>query len=1359
MPGVDLTQLVEGITYPNSTYQGNAFPPADEYTLDTILQDQAFSPVEVDTTSILFDGVNYIGPANTPTYSLIVSSTNGTTWSSNKLSEQPLGLSDIVYVDGKYIVTSTNPTTPIFISTDGVSWATTGLVAGTVSIDSTQLYSISYLNDKYVAVGNNIVSSIDAYNWTEVYSFYGSILYGIAGITINNFTGFIVVGYGPDYSVIPTITQSVVLSSLDGVTWTNVTPSGSAETMYGVTSGNNNIIIVGDNGSIFTSINSSNWVNVSTGSYNLRDVVYSSDLGLFVTVGQVGAILTSADDGVTWIDVTDSAVTTENLNSITWNNTDNKFIIVGNNNVILQSDDGSTWTNVGVFDTLPTIYDVQGDPFISGYGPEELVPGVVSDNLTMIVTTRPGTNWDVDTYQHVGYNVVSTQLVPTVGQLIFSFDNLVEFPAQLSVFHVDNTTGLSTRLYSPSSFTVDWILKTITLTNSLSTGDSLVIEVYEVGNGDQLEKSNSQTDPIRINETTGFNEINLNCNFTAIRASGSGVIRPGTEPINVIATETDSTDDTILCENVNYFTLNDQIIFQGDVFGGIVAETHYYVKTISTVTNKITISDVTSTGVAGPTFSLTTDSGLMDIVIQTGSGAVWSDPIVYHNGIKLVLGHTNRVTQTNSSNNSITCNTTSGMTVGDTIVFSDTMFGNDIIPQTTYYIESIFDINDFTISSTLGGSVITLSDAVGGATGITNDYSFGIADNGTSAKMIFSAQYDSTIDYLAYTVFGETFPTQYGYTIPELETFTATAGQTAFLLSNYDSGDNPTNAVVELNGVRLTSTEYTINSTTSILTLTTGASLNDVVAVTSFNLTDRQYLNTQYNITSKTVSSIINIDNEITPPIVSTIVTTVSSTGNLLTCTDTSGFIVDQTIIFKGTQIGNVLTNGTVYYVKAVTFPYDGTFTISQTLGGSTFNPGIASGTVLTYVGGTPAVRVTTDTVHNLSTNEIVRIDGTLGSSQLNNNTYYVHVISSTQVDLYNSTYSSSISAVNDPVTGTSTYISGGYIWEDSIFVVDSVWEQSNVDRLWVTINGYRVPSTALYLNANNNLSILTQIITTDEIIITSMISSATPNQLVYLQNVSKNGIGSVFRSNSNSRTWLVEPAFYTDLVIYVDDVTKITDQITQNVSAPAAVNGITSIGLTADKNIISQVTVYNNTTNAYINSINYDIVIIDLSPILEIYNDVTVGDSLTVITLEGNLIYLNGEQIKFTTVNPVLQSGNFKIGQEYIIDSIGTTNFIAIGASSNTVGLTFTATGLGTGTGTAIAINAISGLQRGTNGTAELSYIPLYSEIFGLLSNNLLPEVNYNLTWNSNVYNVTDGDPLQISETNAAIFLNTSIS
>jgi hypothetical protein len=46
--------------------------------------------------------------------------------------------------------------------------------------------------------------------------------------------------------------------------------------------------------------------------------------------------------------------------------------------------------------------------------------------------------------------------------------------------------------------------------------------------------------------------------------------------------------------------------------------------------------------------------------------------------------------------------------------------------------------------------------------------------------------------------------------------------------------------------------------------------------------------------------------------------------------------------------------------------------------------------------------------------------------------------------------------------------------------------------------------------------------------------------------------------------------------------------------------------------------------------------------------------------------------------------AGAFKIGQTYLITSIGTTNFQTIGASANQVGILFTATGVGTGTGTA---------------------------------------------------------------------------
>jgi hypothetical protein len=602
-----------------------------------------------------------------------------------------------------------------------------------------------------------------------------------------------------------------------------------------------------------------------------------------------------------------------------------------------------------------------------------------------------------------------------------------------------------------------------------------------------------------------------------------------------------------------------------------------------------------------------------------------------------------------------------------------------------------------------------LSNAVGGATAITNDYGFGIAPNGISATLIFTAQYNDTVDYLSYTVLGETWPIQYGYTIPETEIFIATASQTQFNLINYVSGDNPTNAVIEINGVRLTSSEYTINSSTKILTLTTGASLNDVVAVTSYNTTGQQYFNTQYGITGNTVANIIDINNEITTPIAESIITVTTSGTNLLTCPDTSGFITDQTIIFKGVGFGNVLTDGTVYYVKSVTYPYDGTFTISETLGGSTFILSDDSGTMLAYVGGVPAVRVTTGFNHNLVTNDIVRIDGTMGSVQLNNNTYYVHVINSTQVDLYNSSYSASLSAVNEPVVNVSSYISGGYIWQDEIFVVNNHFEQDNVDRLWVTVNGYRVPSSSLRLNSSNNLNILVSIVSGDEVIITSMVPSATPNELVYLQNVNKNGSGSVYRANTNTKTWLVQPLQYIDETIYVADVSRVTDTIVQNVISPAQVQGITSIGLTGDKRIICQVIVYNNNTNTYVDPDNYSVVITDLSPILEITAQVTPGDNLVITTIIGNLLYINGEQIRFTTID--------------------------------------------------LVANSITGLQRGANGTGELAYIPVYAEVFGVLSTNLMTDVNYNLTWNSNVYNVVEGDPLQISETEAAYFLNTDIS
>jgi hypothetical protein len=57
----------------------------------------------------------------------------------------------------------------------------------------------------------------------------------------------------------------------------------------------------------------------------------------------------------------------------------------------------------------------------------------------------------------------------------------------------------------------------------------------------------------------------------------------------------------------------------------------------------------------------------------------------------------------------------------------------------------------------------------------------------------------------------------------------------------------------------------------------------------------------------------------------------------------------------------------------------------------------------------------------------------------------------------------------------------------------------------------------------------------------------------------------------------------------------------------------------------------------------------------------------------------------------PVVNAGSFVPGTIYTINSVGSTNFTAIGASSNTVGTIFTASGAGSGSGNAITNRILS--------------------------------------------------------------------
>jgi hypothetical protein len=145
-------------------------------------------------------------------------------------------------------------------------------------------------------------------------------------------------------------------------------------------------------------------------------------------------------------------------------------------------------------------------------------------------------------------------------------------------------------------------------------------------------------------------------------------------------------------------------------------------------------------------------------------------------------------------------------------------------------------------------------------------------------------------------------------------------------------------------------------------------------------------------------------------------ITAVASTGNLLTTSSTASLYLNMPINFQGTVLGNVVAD-TIYYVK--TIPVGGTtFTISDTSGGTVFDPGTATGTMVmhasgwdvfannlisTVSGATQAnpVVVTTSQHHGLKEGWQVTFSGVGGMTQLNGNTYYIKRVSATSFSLW----------------------------------------------------------------------------------------------------------------------------------------------------------------------------------------------------------------------------------------------------------------------------------------------------------------------------------------------------------------------
>jgi hypothetical protein len=207
--------------------------------------------------------------------------------------------------------------------------------------------------------------------------------------------------------------------------------------------------------------------------------------------------------------------------------------------------------------------NIVGADFTYGYGPEELVAGIITDGINFTVTTRPGATWDPlaeipgtaragwkinddqvnlspvkSLYGHTGFGIGRlTNITPTPLTTILengtnyktslaneatykgyiSFRDVVMSPAFVVVYinNRDPYTGqtrLTPNIYDTAlgltEYDVDWINQTVLIKdndpalNSVSDpGKTYDVVVYEYGNGSLLLRSNSERYPFRTVES------------------------------------------------------------------------------------------------------------------------------------------------------------------------------------------------------------------------------------------------------------------------------------------------------------------------------------------------------------------------------------------------------------------------------------------------------------------------------------------------------------------------------------------------------------------------------------------------------------------------------------------------------------------------------------------------------------------------------------------------------------------------------------------------------------------------------------------------------------------------------------------
>lgn len=137
-------------------------------------------------------------------------------------------------------------------------------------------------------------------------------------------------------------TLGVIYRSVDAIHWYQVGADASTRFIERIRYGNNIFVLVGDGGLIMTSTDGLTWTNVTApNTSNILSVAYSPTQNKWVAGGGSGVLYQSTNPSVSWTSTTQGTAARW---AMEWSSTSNLWVC-GGVGIVQTSTDGLTWTN------------------------------------------------------------------------------------------------------------------------------------------------------------------------------------------------------------------------------------------------------------------------------------------------------------------------------------------------------------------------------------------------------------------------------------------------------------------------------------------------------------------------------------------------------------------------------------------------------------------------------------------------------------------------------------------------------------------------------------------------------------------------------------------------------------------------------------------------------------------------------------------------------------------------------------------------------------------------------------------------------------------------------------------------------